>query len=144
MIRRFENFLTGITACYKFIQRIKSAEMTEFGLKGTHVACMFYLNHNPEGLTSAQLCSLCAEDKASISRTVAYLRQRGYIEQGSEKAYRNPLRLTPAGVAIAQKMDPVIEEWVSIGGVGMSDEQRASFYDTLSLIADNLRTELEK
>lgn len=144
MIHRFENFLTGITVCYKFIQRIKNAEMTEFGLKGTHVACMFYLNHNQEGLTSAQLCNLCAEDKASISRTVAYLRQRGYIEQGSGKTYRIPLRLTPAGAEIAQKMDPVIEDWVSIGGVGMSDEQRASFYETLSLIADNLRTRLEK
>ena len=144
MIHRFQEFLNGITVCYKFIQRIKNAEMTEFGLKGTHVACMFYLNHNPDGLTAAQLCNLCAEDKASISRTVAYLRQRGYIEQGNGKAYRNPLRLTPAGVEIAQKMDPVIEDWVSIGGVGMSDEQRASFYETLSLIADNLRTELEK
>ena len=144
MIQRFQNFLTGITVCYKFIQRIKNAEMTEFGLKGTHVACMFYLNHNPEGLTAAQLCNLCAEDKASISRTVAHLRQRGYIEAGSGKAYRNPLRLTPAGVEIAQRMDPVIEEWVSIGGVGMSDEQRSSFYETLARIAENLRTELER
>lgn len=144
MIQRFQDFLTGITVCYKFIQRIKNAEMTEFGLKGTHVACIFYLNHNPEGLTSAQLCALCAEDKASISRTVAYLRQCGYIEQGKGKAYRAPLRLTPAGVQIAQQMDPVIEEWVSIGGVGMTDEQRTSFYDALALIADNLRKELEK
>ena len=44
---------------------------------------------------------------------------------------------------IAQRMGPVIEEWVSIGGVGMTDEQRASFYDALALIADNLRKELE-
>ena len=74
MNQRFQNFLTGITVCYKYIQRIKNAEMTEFGLKGSHVACIFYLNHYPGGLTSAQLCSLCAEDKASISRTVAFLR----------------------------------------------------------------------
>lgn len=143
MIQRFENFLTGITVCYKYIQRIKNAEMTEFGLKGTHVACIFYLNHNPEGLTSAQLCSLCAEDKASISRTVAYLRQRGFIEAGGEKAYRTPLRLTPEGRQVALQMEPIIEEWVGIGGVGMSDEQRSSFYDTLALIAQNLRSELE-
>lgn len=144
MIQRFQDFLNGITVCYKFIQRIKNAEMTEFGLKGTHVACIFYLNHNPEGLTSSQLCSLCAEDKASISRTVAYLRRRGFIEPGGPKSYRTPLRLTPEGREIALRMEPVIEEWVSIGGVGLSDEQRASFYDTLALIADNLRTELEK
>lgn len=143
MIQRFQHFLTGITVCYKYIQRIKNAEMTEFGLKGTHVACIFYLNHNPEGLTSAQLCSLCAEDKASISRTVAYLRQRGFIEAGGEKAYRTPLRLTAEGRQVALQMEPIIEEWVGIGGVGMTDEQRSSFYDTLALIAQNLRSELE-
>jgi DNA-binding MarR family transcriptional regulator len=143
MNQRFQNFLTGITVCYKYIQRIKNAEMTEFGLKGTHVACIFYLNHNPEGLTSAQLCTLCAEDKASISRTVAFLRQKGFIEPGGAKNYRTPLRLTDAGREVAQQMAPAIEEWVSIGGIGLSDEQRASFYDTLALIADNLRSELD-
>ena len=144
MIQRFQNFLTGITVCYKYIQRIKNAEMTEFGLKGTHVACIFYLNHNPEGLTSAQLCALCAEDKASISRTVAYLRQRGFIEAGNTKTYRTPLRLTSQGRQVAAQMDPVIEEWVGIGGVGLSDDQREAFYSTLALIADNLHSELDK
>ena len=42
MLQRFEDFVTGITVCYKYIQRIKSAEMTEFGLKGTHVMCLFF------------------------------------------------------------------------------------------------------
>ena len=79
MILRFQAFLTGMTECYKFIQRIKNAEMTEFGLKGTHVACMFFLHHNPEGLTASQLCQLCAEDKANISRSIEHLEQNGYI-----------------------------------------------------------------
>ena len=144
MLQRFQDFLTGITVCYKYIQRIKNAEMTEFGLKGTHVACMFYLSHNPDGLTAAQLCSLCAEDKATISRTVSDLRKRGYIEQGSEKHYRAPLRLTEAGLDIAQQMVPLIESWVSVGGEGMTEEQRAAVYDSLSLISSNLRTNLEQ
>ena len=144
MTQRFEDFLTGITVCYKYIQRIKNAEMTEFGLKGTHVACIYYLDRNPDGLTAAQLCSMCAEDKASISRTVSHLRKLGYIEQGNIGAYRIPLRLTPEGRDVARRMEPVIEEWVSIGGVGMTDEQRTGFYDTLALISENLRSELER
>lgn len=143
MIQRFQEFLTGITVCYKYIQRIKNAEMTEFGLKGTHVACMFYLNHNPEGLTSAQLCTLCAEDKATISRTVSDLRQRGYITQSEGKNYRAPLHLSEAGAEIARQMDPLIESWVAVGGDGMTQQQRENFYDSLSLIASNLRTRLE-
>ena len=143
MIQRFQDFVTGITVCYKFIQRIKNAEMTEFGLMGIHVSCLFYLHHNPGGLTAAQLCTLCAEDKATISRTIADLRQRGYIQPGSEKHYRAPLLLSEAGSAIARQMDPLIESWVSVGGDGMDDEQRKAFYDSLSLIASNLRAKLE-
>lgn len=142
LLSRFEEFLTGITVCYKYIQRIKNAEMTEFGLKGTHVACLFYLHHNPDGLTATQLCSLCAEDKAGISRTVSDLRERGYIEQGGAKHYRAPLRLSEAGHAIAQQMDPLIKSWVSVGGQGMSIEQRESFYQSLSLISENLRNKM--
>lgn len=143
MIQRFENFLTGITVCYKYIQRIKSAEMTELGLKGAHVACMFYLNHNPGGLTASQLCSLCAEDKASISRTVADLRSRGYIQQSTSRNYRLPLRLTEEGAAIARQMDPLIESWVTRGGEGLTEEEREIFYHSLAHIADNLRSGLE-
>lgn len=144
LLPRFEEFLTGITVCYKYIQRIKNAEMTEFGLKGAHVACMFYLHHNPDGLTATQLCSLCAEDKASISRTVSDLRERGYVEQSGEKHYRAPLRLSEAGRAIARQMDPLIKSWVSVGGQGMTAEEREAFYRSLALIAGNLRAKLEE
>ena len=144
MIQRFQDFLSGITVCYKYIQRIKNAEMTEFGLKGPHVACMFYLNHNPGGLTAAELCTLCSEDKATISRAAADLRERGYIEPGSGKNYRAPLHLSEAGRAIAQQMDPVIESWVAVGGEGLTEQQRSDFYDSLSLIASNLRTKLNQ
>lgn len=144
MIQRFEAFLTGITLCYKYIQRIKSAEMTELGLKGTHVACLFYLHHHTDGLTAAQLCSLCCEDKATISRVVADLRSRGYIQQAAGKNYRAPLHLTEDGMAVARQMDPLIESWVSIGGEGMTEQQREDFYGSLALISQNLRAKLQQ
>lgn len=143
MIQRFESFITGITVCYKYIQRIKNAEMTEFGLKGIHVSCMFYLNSNPEGLTSAQLCNLCCEDKATISRIVADLRKKGYIAPASGKNYREKLHLTPAGEQIAEQMIPLIKNWVAVGGEGMTESQREDFYNGLALISDNLRKKLE-
>ena len=143
MIQRFDAFVSGITSCYKYIQRIKSMEMTEFGLKGTHVMCMYYLRQNPGGLTASQLCGLCAEDKAAISRTVSELKSRGYITTLSEKAYRAMLTLTAAGQEIARKFDQLIESWVTIGGDGLSDEERTDFYRSLSAIAENLRTRIE-
>ena len=143
MIQRFAAFVSGITACYKYIQRIKSMEMTEFGLKGTHVMCLYYLRRNPAGLTAAQLCGLCAADKAAISRTVSELRSRGYITTLSEKAYRAMLTLTAAGQELARKFDQLIEGWVTAGGDGLTDEERVDFYKSLSAIAENLRTRID-
>lgn len=143
MIQRFDAFVSGITACYKYIQRIKSMEMTEFGLKGTHVMCLYYLRQNPAGLTASQLCGLCAEDKAAISRTVSELRSRGYITSLSEKAYRAMLTLTSAGQEVARKFDKLIEGWVTAGGDGLTDEERSDFYKSLAAIAENLRARIE-
>lgn len=145
MLQRFQAFVTGITVCYKYIQRIKSAEMTELGLKGTQVMCLFYLHHAPEGLTAAQLCQLCAEDKAAISRTLAQLQSQGYLESGQSggKKYRMRLILTPAGVQIARQVDSLIEDWVGIGGDGLTEEERAHFYYALERISSNLRDKME-
>ena len=143
MIQRFDAFVSGITSCYKYIQRIKSMEMTEFGLKGTHVMCLYYLRQNPAGLTASQLCGLCAEDKAAISRTVSELKSRGYITTLSQKAYRAMLTLTAAGQVVARKFDQLIESWVTAGGDGLTEEERSDFYKSLSSIAENLRVRIE-
>lgn len=144
MLQRFQDFVTGITVCYKYIQRIKNAEMTEFGLKGIHVSCLFYLYCNSDGLTATQLCQLCAEDKATISRIVADLRSKGYIQQSGGKNYRAPLHLTQSGNELAQQMLPLIESWVSVGGQGLSDEQRDNFYQSLASISQHLGAKLDE
>ena len=143
MIQRFDAFVSGITSCYKYIQRIKSMEMTEFGLKGTHVMCLYYLRQHPAGLTASQLCGLCAEDKAAISRTVSELKRRGYITTLSQKAYRAMLTLTAAGQEVARKFDQLLESWVTAGGDGLTEEERSDFYKSLSSIAENLRVRIE-
>ncbi len=142
MIHRFQSFATGITTCYKYIQRIKSAEMTEFGLSGTHVMAVFYLYHNPDGLTAAELSRLCAEDKAAVSRTVSALQQNGYIQSAGKK-YRALLQLTPKGMALGSKVDEVILQWVGFGGDGLTDEDRATFYRVLEHISDNLQNSIK-
>ena len=137
MLQRFQDFVTGITQCYRSIQKIKSTEMTEFGLKGTHVICLFFLGQHPEGLTAAQLSQMCAEDKAAISRTLAVLQEQGYIQAG-EKKYRAPLRLTAAGEELARQMEGLIQHWVTFGGDDLTKEEREIFYRALGKIAARL------
>lgn len=146
MLQRFQDFVSGITVCHRYIQRIKSAEMTELGLKGTHVMCLFYLHQSAEGLTAAQLCQLCAEDKAAISRTVAELENRGYLltSQPEGKKYRAPILLTESGREVAERIDGLVGHWVMAGGDGLTEEERSAFYATLGKIAANLKESFDK
>ena len=138
MNQRFQSFVTGITICYKYIQRIKSMEMTELGLKGTHVMCLFYLGRSPEGLTSTQLCTLCGEDKAAVSRTLAELEQLGHCHRlNNGKKYRAPLVLTDSGREAAARINGLVAQWVQAGGDGLTEEERTAFYTPLGKIAAN-------
>lgn len=133
--------MTGIAVCHKYIQRIKAMEMEEYDLKGTHVMCLYELNHR-EGLTAAELCRLCAEDKAAISRALTTLKDRELI-QSEGPAYRAVWRLTAAGDEIAARLDQTIEQWMTLGGSGLSDIDRDAFYKTLEKISQNLRQQLD-
>ncbi len=144
MLDRFEAFVGGITACHRYIQKIKNTEMTELGLKGTHVMCLYHLHRSGTGLTAAELCRLCAEDKAAISRTLGELEARGYLQAASGKKYRAALMLTDAGKAIAGQVEELIQSWVGIGGDGLTEQQRNEFYATLALISDNLKQQIDR
>ena len=70
MKSRYEQFASSISAIYHAIQRIERNEMVHFGSRGVYAQYLAALHSHPEGLTAAQLCQLCEEDKAAISRTV--------------------------------------------------------------------------
>ena len=142
MIQRFQSFVVGISSCYKHIQHIKSMEMAEFGLKGAHVMCLFFLSQHPQGLTAANLCQLCAEDKAAISRTIASLQKDGFIA-ACDKKYRALLQLTHKGKQVANQITQLIEQWVDFGSFGISEADRAAFYRVLGTIGNNIKTNIE-
>lgn len=142
MLQRFEAFVSGITMCYKYIQRIKSVEMTELGLKGTHVMCLFFMDRYKEGVTATELCRLCNEDKAAISRTLGTLREKGCI-QSAGNAYRAKWALTEQGRDITKRVRALVDQWVGFGGEGLTEEERDVFYKVLGHISDNLRKSYE-
>ena len=147
LVNRFESFVNGITVCYKYIQKIKATEMTEFGLKGTHAMCVYYLNRHEEGLTAAQLCNLCSEDKAAISRTLSDLENKGYVTQSNDenkKKYRSLIALTERGTELAKIVDSLACQWVGFGGDSLSDEQREAFYFALEVISQNLGSKIKE
>ena len=142
MVDRFEKFVLYINQIYRCIQKIKSREMTELGLKGTHVMCMLNLYQHPDGLTSAQLAELCMEDKAAVSRAVSLLREYDLVHVEIPKTgrtYHSRVYLTSQGRIITQHIIRVVEDAMERGGQGLTADDRRVLYRSLRRIAGNLQ-----
>ena len=115
MKERFELFTVLIAKINRSIKRIKKQEMAEYGLRGSHVSCLYYL-YFCDGLTATDLCERCEEDKGTISRCIDYLESNGYLycQTQNAKRYKSPLYLTEkgleAGQRIADKIHGVLDQ----------------------------------
>ena len=74
MKERFRTFTALIAKINRNVKKIKNQEMAEYGLRSVHVSCLYYL-YSAESLTATELCELCEEDKATISRGVDFLEE---------------------------------------------------------------------
>lgn len=143
MVERFEDFTLYITQAYKYILKIKAHEMETFGLKASHLMCLYFFGKEEEGLTAVELCSLCMEDKAGISKTLSELKKQELITVKNDddaKIYKAKYVLTEKGAAVSDKLNDCIIAAVENAGMGLSDEERQSFYYALKLITSNLGT----
>ncbi len=139
MIQRFEEFTMNIAQAYKYIIKIKSHEMTEYNLKASNVTCLFHLGKNPEGLTATELCEKCMEDKAGVSKSLAVLKENGYvIQEDSERKYKAKYYITESGKKVYDEISLVIAEVVEKVGEGLTNEERNVFYKALGTIVKNL------
>jgi DNA-binding MarR family transcriptional regulator len=140
MIGRFKEFTKNISFAYKYIIKLKSAAIKEFGLKGSHVMCLFYIGEAENGLTATKLCKLCGEDKAAISKSLSALLELGYVELENDenKKYRSKYYLTKSGKKVKDALDVKISDVVADGGIGLTEEERDAFYSALQKIVDNL------
>ena len=138
MQERFETFTVLINRISRDIRRIKNQEMAAYHLRSAHVSCLYYI-YSLDGVTSAELCEHCEEDKATISRAVDYLETNGFLLRGtSAKRYKSPLLLTEkgrdAGKRIAEKIGGILET-VSHA---LTEKERIEFYRCLSTISRSL------
>ncbi len=139
MKKRFETFTVLINRISRNIRKIKNQEMAEYNLRSAHVSCLYYL-YATEGLTATELCELCEEDKATISRALDFLEEGGYLtcESKSAKRYKCPLLLTETGVTVAKKIADKIDGVLDAISDGLTEEERLAFYRSLSIISDSL------
>ena len=145
MEERFETFTVLIGEISRSIHKLKTMEMAEFDLKSSHVSCLYYL-YKEESLTAKELCDICDEDKANISRSIKHLEEKGYIicRAKHQKRYQSPLELTDLGREIGLRIVEKIDNILNMASVGLNDEARTEFYSSLSLINSNLQKICDK
>jgi len=146
MEERFETFTVQIAKISRNIRRIKTDEMLEFDLKSPHVSCLYYLYKKNGTLTSKELCDVCDEDKAAISRSIDHLEKNDYIicNSKTEKRYNSPLALTDKGKKVGKLIAEKISRIVDFASAGLSEEKRKIFYESLFLISNNLQNYADK
>jgi DNA-binding MarR family transcriptional regulator len=139
MNERFETFTVLIAKISRNIKKIKNQEMAEYGLRSTHISCLYYL-YLSENLTATDLCEKCEEDKATISRALDYLEANEYVicEIESAKKYKRQLLLTEKGKEVGKKIYEKVNRVLAEVGVGLIEEERESFYRSLTIISNNL------
>ena len=139
MKERFETFTVLITKIGRSIRKIKNQRMAEYSLRSPHVSCLYYL-YSSEGLTATDLCERCEEDKATISRSLDYLEENGYVIRGSKfsRRYKAPLTLTEKGAVVGKKIADKIDGVLDEIGVGLTEEERDAFYRSLAVISESI------
>jgi len=142
---RFKAFTILVSKITRCVRKIKTEEVAEYNLKSPHVSCLYYLFKQDE-MTAKELCDVCDEDKASVSRSIEFLENNGFIMCKSkfEKRYKSPLSLTEKGKYIAEKITTKIDSILSEVGKGLTDENRKILYSSLNLISSNLQKFCEK
>ncbi len=145
MENRFETFTVLIAKASRCIYKIKTDEMSEYNLKSSHVSCLYYL-YKCGAMTAKELCDMCGEDKANISRAIKFLESKSYIEceTANGKRYQSLLNLTDSGkligLTISNKIDAVLME----ASIGLSAKDREVFYKSLASICLNLENIIKK
>ena len=136
----FEMFTVLMSKLSYQIKKIKSEEMEKFNLKGTHLSCLYYL-YKEDALTAKELCEICEEDKANVSRTIDYLETNGYLIRQNEdnKKYKSHLALTEMGRSVASKIAEKIDRILDEAGAGIHEAEREIMYRSLFQISSNLQ-----
>ena len=139
MEKRFETFTVLINRISRNIRKIKNQEMADYNLRSAHVSCLYYI-YRAETITATELCEKCEEDKATISRALDYLEKNEFITclSPNTKRYKSPLVLTEKGSIVGKKIADKIDGVLDQISVGLTEEERRSFYRYLSIISNSL------
>ena len=105
------------------------------------MGCLLRIKQSDKGMTSTQLAKASHTDKALISRVVKELSRDGFLEtktDGEDKSYNKRYYLTEKSEIIASDINKDIGEYMTQARVGIPEEDMLKFYETLSMLSNNI------
>ena len=138
---RFREFSGLVSRAEKALQRVKTENVKDYGLRGVHVSCLLALHERPEGLTATELASVCGVDRAQISRVTAELRGLDLVceaSPGPRRRYRGALELTEEGRAAAAEMAGIVDVKLQRVSGDIPPEELTVFYRVFGAIVERL------
>lgn len=141
MLDRFLKFSYAIYEIQHCWNKIATESMGLYGLKGSYALYLITLRLHPDGITAAQLGSICGRDKADISRAAAILESKGLLRKqaGSSNLYRAKLVLTDYGNEITNEILERAEIAEAKAGEGLDEQSRTVLYESLEKVIENMR-----
>ena len=82
---RFREFSGLVSRAEKALQRVKTENVKDYGLRGVHVSCLLALLEQGRGLPASELAALCGVDRALVSRVASELMGLGLIREAAPR-----------------------------------------------------------
>lgn len=137
---RLDVFSSFVVGASRSVTRLKGKYMTAYGLGSTHTVCIRRLKGARDGITRTRLAECCELDKAQVSRIVNDLSKKGYVTESPERSrYKRKIRLTEAGMRIADDIDRIVLDINNFVSSEIPEEEINTFYKVFETICNNLK-----
>lgn len=141
-MEKFTAFTITLSSIERSLHKIKSAKMSAYGLRATHLTCMIQIEISPDGLSPTEIAHACAIDKAFVSRITSDLSAHNFIKINEKfndgRKYRQKYILTEEGRVVLDEMKEAIDAIIDSASSEISDYEMRCFNKVLYMINENL------
>ena len=137
-MENFSAIVLSLENLIKYVNKIKSEKISEFGIKAAHFNCLMRIDLAPDGLTSTELSKDSGVDRAFISRTTSDLIKGGFIKTNEKfddgRKYKVKYILTEKGKEVIRETKQLFEKYISLIGAKISEIDMKGFFKVLLAI----------
>lgn len=138
MLTDFEKLSLGVHELYLSMHKCEAKQMQKYGLRDAYVKYLVAILHTPEGLTISQLCEICDQDKAAVSRAVSELVGREFIRRDGVNHYRAKIKLTERGLELIKEVCNSSKQAFDEAMGDMSQDKLDTLYEAMIAASSNI------